>query len=530
MTRRQRAILPAVLAAALVAGGCGNSGDDQAATGGGGNVVFSNVAETPTLDPAVAFSSDGFEFVRNVYEGLLEYAPGSTELRPLLATEWTTSDDGLTYTFTLREGVKFQDGAAFDAAAAKKGLERIQGVNQGPATLMSNIKSISAPAADQLVIELKEPDVYFLGKLPKLPVVSPQAIEENATAKDEWAADWFATHSAGTGPYQLASWKRNSAIYLEKYDGYWREFEAGTPTNVTLRVDPDVQTALQLLGQGEIDMMGAVGPDDSAAAEKLDGVKLVEQPSLQVQTVPLNVEKGPMKDPKVREAIVHAFDYDAMVDFYKGFAKPATGPLPTDFVEGLSDSETRAQDLDRARQLLADAGYPDGGFTVTYLGLKGLAYEEFAGTLLQDNLKQLGIDVKQQLVPWPQMVEVQSKPASSAELSFLNNSPLTDDPSYMLSQAYASSSLASKGGYNWSYHQDPELDRRIAELSTMEDEGARNEAVMQLNQEIANSNLALYVAQPTMAQPVREEWDVTYENLDYDYVVRFFYTREKAAS
>jgi peptide/nickel transport system substrate-binding protein len=488
-------------------------------------VVFSNIAETPTLDPAIAFSSDGFEFVRNVYEGLLEYVPGYPTLRPLLATKWSVAKNGLTYTFTIRSGVKFHDGATLDAAAVKTGLDRIKGVNQGPATLMSNVASIAAPSASTLVIKLKQPDVYFLGKLPKLPIVSPKAIADHKAGDDAWAGKWFATNDAGTGPYQLDSWQRNSSINLKQFDGYWRPFQPGTPTRVSLRVDPDVQTALQLLAQGKIDMMGAVGPDDSVAASKLGGVKLVKQPSYLVQTVPLNVLKGPLKDVRVRKAIALAFDYEGMQQFYKGFAKPANGPLPSDFSAALAKLPALKQDIPQAKKLLAAAGYGKG-FAVTYLGLKGLSYEEFTGTLLQSSLAKIGITVKQQLVPWPQMVEVMSKPDSSLHMSFLNQSPLTNDPTYMLSSSYATSSLASKGGYNWSYYSSPKIDAAIKKLSTIQNAAVRDRAVARLDKQIADMHLALYVAQPLLAQPVRSEWTVTYDNLDYDYVVRFFYTRK----
>jgi peptide/nickel transport system substrate-binding protein len=490
------------------------------------SVVFSNIAETPTLDPAVAFSSDGFEFVRNVYEGLLEYVPGSPKVRPLLATKWKVSANGRTYRFTMRRGVKFQGGASFDARAAKTGLDRIKGVNQGPASLMTNVVSIAAPSSSTLVIRLKQPDVYFLGKLPKLPIVSPKAIADHKANGDPWATKWFATNGAGTGPYQLDSWRRNSAINLRKFDGYWRPFQPGTPTRVTLRVDPDVQTALQLLAQGKIDMMGAVGPDDSAAAAKLRGVKLVKQPSYLVQTLPLNVGKGPLKDIRVRKAIALAFDYSGMIEFYKGFAKQGNGPLPADFSPLLRKQPAAKQNVAEAKRLLTVAGYKDG-FTLRYLGLKGLSYEEFAGTLLQSSLGKIGITVKQQLVPWPQMVEVMSKPETSAEISFLNQSPLTNDPTYMLSSSYASNNIASKGGYNWSYYVDPKTDKAISRLSTIKNEAARDRAVAKLNKQITDTYLALYIAQPLLAQPVRSEWQATYENLDYNYVVRFFYARKR---
>jgi ABC-type transport system substrate-binding protein len=183
------------------------------------------------------------------------------------------------------------------------------------------------------------------------------------------------------------------------------------------------------------------------------------------------------------------------------------------------------QDVAKAKELLAAAGYSKG-FTLSYLGLKGLSYEEFTGTLLQSSLQAVGIKVEQTLVPWPQMVDIMSKPGTSLNMSFLNQSPLTNDPTYMLSSSYATSSLASKGGYNWSYFSDPKVDAQIAKLSTIKNAAARDQAVATLDKKIADMYLALYVAQPLLAQPVRSAWTVTYDNLDYDYVVRFFYARK----
>lgn len=524
------------LAAALLLTACGGSTPDDASDGDGDgdapaeavSAVFSNIAETPTLDPAVAYSSDGLLFVRNVYDSLTEYEPGGTELRPALATEWEASEDSTVWTFTIRDGVTFHDGSALDAEAVAAGLRRTQEVNQGPATLMGGMESIEATGDMEVTITLDAPDVFLSGKLQKLPIVSAQAVEEHATSDDPLAQDWFASNSAGTGPYTLSTWRRNSAIELEANEDYWQEWEEGTPTQVTLRVDPDVQTALQLLQQGEIDMLGAVGPDESAAAEGMDGVKLVEQEGLLVQVVPIKSDEGPLADVRVREAISLAFDYGAMLEYYQGYADLATSALPTGFAEGLAALPVPERDVDRARELLAEAGYPDGALTMTFLGLEGLSYEEFAGTLLQDNLADIGITVEQQLVPWPQMVEIEANPETAADLSFLNMSAVTDDPSAMLRQAYHSGSLPTNGGYNWSYFVDETIDQRIDGLSTIADEAERTDALISLVEDLNDLYLAVYIAQPRLAQPVREEWEVVYEPMDYNYTVRFFYARKAA--
>jgi peptide/nickel transport system substrate-binding protein len=490
-------------------------------------IVFSNIAETATLDPAIAFSSDGLEFVRNVYEGLLEYVPASTELRPALAESWEVSEDGLTYTLTLRQGVKYHDGADFNAEAAKIGLDRIKEINQGPASLMTDIDSIEAVDAQTLKITLTRPNVFFLGVLPKLPLVSPQAIEANKTEADPWANDFFATNGVGTGPYKFDSWTKGSQIVMVKNTDYWQEWQPYTADRVILRVDADISTALQLLGQGQIDMLGAVGPDDSIAAKDLPGVKLVEQPQFQVSILTLNTNNEPLNDLKVREAIKYAFDYQAFADFFQGLGETPTGPLPQN-AEGVDPSlPVQEQDMEKAKQLLAEAGYPNGGFKLRYLGLKGLSYEEFAGTLLQQNLAELGIELEQILVPWPQMPPTMADKATAPDISYLNQSMFTNDPTFILRTSYYSGNTADKSGYNWSYYVDAEVDQWLDEIPTIQNEQRRNEALYKLQQKIVADVPALYVVTPTLAQPVRENIEgAVYETLDYNYLVRFFYVQK----
>ncbi len=486
-------------------------------------IVFSNVAETATLDPAIAYSSDGMEFVRNVYEGLLEYVPASTELKPALAESWEVSEDGLEYTFKLREGIKFHDGADFNAEAVKIGLERIQAINQGPASLMTDIATIEAVDPTTLKITLSRPNVFFLGVLPKLPLVSPAAIEENKTEADPWAGDFFAINGVGTGPYKFDSWTKGSQIVMVKNQDYWREWKPHTADRVILRVDADVSTALQLLAQGQIDMLGAVGPDDSIAAKDLPGVKIIEQPQFQVSMLIFNTNNEPLNNPKVREAIKYAFDYDAYIDFFQGLGEQPSGPLPSTAGGADPSLQPVKQDMEKAKQLLAEAGYPDGGFKLRYLGLKGLSYFEFAGTLLQDNLSELGIEVEQILVPWPQMPPTMADRATAPDVTFLNISMFTNDPTYILRTSYHSSNTADQGGYNWSYYEVPEVDALLDEIPTIQDEAERTEKLYEVQQRIAQDVPTLFLVTPTLAQPVRENIEgAVYETLDFNYLVRFF--------
>jgi len=487
--------------------------------------TYSNIAQTATLDPAIAFSSDGFVYVRNVYEGLLEYKPGTMTLQGVLATDWKSSVDGLTFTFNIRPGVKFHDGSTVDAAAVVAGLKRIQAVNQGPASMLTKVDTIKAATSSQVVITLKSKDFTFLGKLPKLPIVSAAAVEAHKTAADPWAKTWFASNEAGSGPYTLTTFQRNQSITLGKNATYWRAFDADTPTIVVIRVDPDITTAMQLLSAGQVDFMGAVGPDDSVAASKDKNLQVIVSPSYFIQFMPMNVTRGPLKDVRVRKAISLAFDYKGMIDFYKGYAQAATGPLPVAYSPDLANKPKFETNIVRAKRYLKDAGY-EKGFTLTYLGLKGLSYEEFAGTLLQASLKEIGITVKQTLVPWPQMAAAYSNQDTAYDISFLNMSAFTNDAGDFLGKSYHSKSSGNNGGYNWSFFNNPSIDKNIDDLALIKDDAKRLKSTLLASAAIKDLYLAIYVAEPQLAQPVRKGWTGFYDALDANYSIRFFYTHK----
>jgi peptide/nickel transport system substrate-binding protein len=256
----------------------------------------------------------------------------------------------------------------------------------------------------------------------------------------------------------------------------------------------------------------------------MEGVQVLESPSYYGQVMPMNVTRGPLKDVRVRKAIALAFDYQAMVDFYQGFAEPSNGPLPTGFSANIAARPRYERNVEEAKKLLAEAGYAKG-FELEYIGLKGLSYFEFAGTLIEQNLKELGITVKQTLIPWPEMAASYSKRDTAGDITFLNMSAFTNDAGAYLGQSYLSTNAGDKGGYNWSFYENKELDAKINGLSQIADEGERMTATEALNAEIADLYLSIYVTQPKLAQPVKAGWTGYYDSLDANYSVRFFYTR-----
>lgn len=488
------------------------------------HVVWVNVALPSNLDPAIGFASDTLQFIRNVYEGLLEYAPGSTALRPALATSYSVSPDGLTWTFKLRDGVIFHDGTKLDAAAVVTGLNRIREINEGPASLLTNVVGFSAHGTSTVLVHLSTPYAFLPGVMPWLPIVSPKALSEHKTASDPWAQKWFANHAVGTGPYKLTTFKPTTRINMVQNQHYWQKWRAGTPTSGSMTLNVDVTTQLELLQAGQVDFLGAISPTNAVTAKSLSNVTLLVQPGLEVQILPINMKAPPLDNPKVREALVKAFDYKAFLEFNKGFGKLWNSPVPPGMPYATSISPAPKQDLAAAKKLLDAAGVKPGT-TLEFVGVAGLTYEQFAGTVLQSALSKLGINLKVQMPVWPgsfTFVKKQNNPV----ISFLNLSANTNDPSTTIRESWTASQIASKGGYNWSYYENATVDANLNKLARAESAAEQRSLIMDMQKDIVAANTAIFAFAPELTEPVAKKWRHSkYDALYDENVIRWFYTR-----
>jgi peptide/nickel transport system substrate-binding protein len=351
------ALLSAGSLAAFLEACAGNS--NPVATG---NVkaTWTNVVIPENLDPHIGFDTDSLQFTQNVYEALLEYTPGGLDVRPLLAQSYSVSADGLAYTFKLRQGVVFHDGAKLDSQAVLASFNRLQSINQGPASYLINIAGFEAPDPNTFVIKLSAPYSLFPGTVPWFLITSPNAVNSNKTSSDPLAKNFFASHAAGTGPYMLDTFQPNLKIDMTQNKHYWRPFAAGVPIAATMTQNANTTTQLELLQGGQSDFLINIGPDAAASAQKLSNVRVVRQPAIQLRTIPLNMIRTPLNDINVRKALIAAFDYDGYTSFYKGFGRPANSPIPPNFPGWDSSLPYAKQDLNLAKQLLQQAGVPSG--------------------------------------------------------------------------------------------------------------------------------------------------------------------------
>lgn len=435
-------------------------------------LVVGSSFDYPTLDPATNTTVGALIVHQQTYERLVRFdAQGG--IVPQLATSWDVSDDGLSYTFELRQGVLFHDGTAFTANAVKASFDRLFAINQGPVNTFSIVHEVRVLSDYSVEFVLKAPYAAFLSLLAQMfggQIVSPAAITANEAAGD-YAQAFFQNNVVGTGPYRLVSWERGNQTVLERFDDYWGGWDLPHFDRIVLREVREVGSQRLLIQGGDIDLAEAVSLDDVPLLRNDRNLRVEVLSNPQVAYIHFNTERGPLADPRVRQALSYAVDYDAMVNVgLRGFARRLSGPVPDSLWGFDSTVQPYERDLGRARELLAEAGYPNGGFTLQYMYI-GLDWQRVVGEILQSNLAEVGVNVQLDSVTVAAGRAARENRETSPDLFIYYTTPRTSDPDSLLFDVFHSSGYPPRGA-NWSWYHNPEVDEALsaARESTNPDE------------------------------------------------------------
>ncbi len=386
---RAAAITAGAAISALLLSGCVQSQrEDDGGGGASGEVdstfVFAASSDPASLDPAFASDGESFRVSRQIFEGLVGVEPGTADPAPLLAESWETSEDGLSYTFALKEGVTFHDGTEFNGEAVCFNFDRwynFTGLAQAPSVsyYYNNLFRGFADSADAAVYEscevngdleatvtLAKPFAGFIPalSLPAFAMQSPAALEEfnaddiGGSAEAPQLSEYAQGNPVGTGPFKFDSWNVGEDLTISAYEDYWGE--QGQVQQVIFRIIDDPQARTQALQAGTIDGFDLVSPADIPVLEE-DDFNIIPRDPFTILYLGINHKVEELSDPLVRQAIHHAIDKQALIDQ----TLPEGTQLATQFIPEVVDGynpevTTYEYDPDRARELLADAGYPDG--------------------------------------------------------------------------------------------------------------------------------------------------------------------------
>ncbi|MEZ0076700.1 ABC transporter substrate-binding protein [Planotetraspora sp. GP83] len=493
----------AVTAVALTAAACaggkvrGAEGSPQPGTSSAGTtdatfVYVPNLDVVTDWDPASSYSNEIIA-MQNVYESLTRYNPQTKKAEPRLATSWTSSPDGKTWTFTLRSGAKFHTGKPVDAAAAKASIERTMKIGEGAAYIWGAVDKIEAKDPATLVFTLKYPTALDLVASAGF---ASYVYDTSATSDD--LKKWFGEgHDAGSGPYTIDTWQKGqeTELTLKAFDGYWGGWDGAHYKKIAYRVTPELTTAWQLLQRGEVSFVERLNPQLYAQASGTPSVQTSQTPSFQNLLTLFNTANGPLKDVRLRQAVQKAIDYDGLVAALKGAGVAASGLVPEGLL-GFTSGQTPKQDLAGAEALLKEAGYGPGGkqldLSLTYA--QGDADQEVLVTLLSSALDKLNVKLSAKPLQWTtQWDQGKAKdPAKRQDIFVMYWYPdYADAYSWFVNVIHSADPVS----FNLSYLKDDAIDKEIDSLPelTATDKAAAEKAYAELQTKIIGEKAAVAV-------------------------------------
>lgn len=377
-----------------------------------------NTANITTWDPIKSFSTEA-AYMANFYEQLLRInPPGAAErFTPLLAERWESNEDGTVWTFYLRPGVKFHDGEPLTAEAVKMSFEAAQ-ARGGASFIWLPLDNIEV--VDELTVKLNlsysAPADLIASSLYGAWIVSPKALE--AAEADE---NYFeAGIEAGTGPYMLESYTPDQEIVFTKFEDYWGGWTDKMFDKVLVQIVPEAITQQQLLEGGEVDLVTRIPIENYAAFKENPDYAYYEEPSFFNYVGFFNTLRPPLDNPKVRQALSYATPYEDIITIgAKGLGTQSRGPVPAGVWPWSEEVAQYIYDLDKAKELLAEAGYPDGGFSLRLTYAAENDTEAAFAPLIKDSYAQLGVDVTIEALQFNQQWELAKSDPPNAQDIFL---------------------------------------------------------------------------------------------------------------
>ncbi len=456
----RKSLLVVFLVVAVAVAGAGAAGAQT--------LTVAQGADPVSLDPHGENDQPSARVRVQIFETLVNHGY-DLEIVPGLAKSWRQLDE-VTWEFKLQDNVRFHNGDPFTAADVKYSFERIKELPSPAAFLLDSVEEVVVVDAYTVKIVLSEPFAPILAHLahPSNAIVNRRSVEE--------AGDDFGSQVAvGTGPFVFEDWVAGSHVTLIRNEEYWGE--PAKAERLVIRGIPENTVRAIELETGGVDIAYNIDPMDELRLSGTPGLVLDKYETLSTSYIGFNVEKAPFDDVRVRQAINHALDVEAVVDYiYTGQASPAGGPLPP-LVWGALEMEGYEYNPEKAKELLAEAGYPDG-FSTT-LWTNDNAQRMQIAEMFQADLAEVGIDVEVLIVPWSTYLEETGN--GKHDMFILGWVTVTADPDYGLYALFHSSQFGDPG--NRSFYANERVDE-LLELGRLEADPEKRAAIYAEAQEL----------------------------------------------
>jgi peptide/nickel transport system substrate-binding protein/oligopeptide transport system substrate-binding protein len=449
----------------------------QAGPKQGGAMVVTYKDDISTFDPAIGYDWQNWSMIKSLFDGLMDYKPGTTELIPDLAESYTISEDGLTYTFKLRQGVKFHNGRTLTSTDVKYSIERsvnpetqspgqgffwqIAGFDEMASGNAKALSGIVTPDDHTVIIKLSQPDATFLQI-----VAINFAFAVPREEVEKYGPD-FGRNPVGTGAYKMTDWTLGQHVVFERNPDYFRE---GAPLldKITFEVGQDPSVALLRLKRGEVDVLGDPIPSANFLQERDDPANkglIVEGGLLHTGYITLNTTKAPFDNKLVRQAVNMAINKERVIKIVNGRASIANQPLPPAMPGYDVNYKGYPYDPAKAKQLLAEAGYGDGFETELY-AMNTDPNPRIAQSFQQD-LAAVGIKAEIKALAQATVIDAGGEGTApmlwSGGMAWIADYP---DPSNFYGPILGCGG-AVPGGWNWAKYCNKEIDALAAKADGM---------------------------------------------------------------
>lgn len=424
-----------------------------------------------SLDPHNDTSNATPSVASGVMQRLIGFDPDLKPI-PMLAESWEASEDATVFTLKLRQGVMYHDGTPFNAEAAKVNIDRLanQDNNLRRNSMLRMVDNTEALDEYTLQITLKEPFGALLATLahPSIVMHSPAALEKYG--------DDIGKHMVGTGPFRFVEWVPGEHVIVEKFDDYW-EPDLPKVDRVTVFPVPESATRVSMLRSDEVQYVATLPAELFDSVKEVSEYEVLEIPGISVWTAAMNMMREEFKDPRVRLAFNLAIDKEAFMQVvYSGHGVIPTSPIAPN-TAFYSAQEPYPYDLERARELMKEAGYEDG-FALEAWGRNNTAETRML-QFLKQQLSQINVDVTifpmEPALRSEKVFSTASPETSTHGLLIGGWSPSTGDADWHLRPVYATESWIPKI-YNMGFYSNPEVDGAIEQALKSADPEVRGTA------------------------------------------------------
>ena len=479
---KMRRFLSLLLAVCMVSAMVSVPVRTEAAAATGERWLYMNASLPLNYDPASGASSIDSSIMFNVYDALTFPDVDGTVL-PHVATEWTAADDGMSWEFKIRDGIKFHNGDVLDAEDCAFSVNRVLAIGEGYTYLWADfLESAEAVDASTLKINMKKPYAVLPATLVRLPIVNKDLVMENIDSSvdtygefGDYGKGWLSTNDAGSGPFETQEISITDYVTCKRFDGYWQEFGTNPPDGFTVRAINEGATIMTMMSNNELSITDEWETQETLKQlDEIEGVDVAMINSGAIMCLEMNTKKAPTDDIHVRKALAYLYDYDTATTYiYPGTTKGG-GPVSSAY-EGSISAELNeySYNIDKAKEELAQSKYADtiGDYTIDVEYSADVKDEEPLCLLLQQAAAQVGINMTITATPWSTLIANAATQESTACITVMAPSDSFSEAGAVLNLLYNSANAGTFNYFHWML--DDKLDQMIIDSLAEQDHDAR---------------------------------------------------------